>query len=303
LSLAVLVASAFGCAQRGDGGAKPAPDTSTAAEATPAEAETDVGQLVSLAESAAAAGDADAAIAAYRAARKRQPWNPALRQVLAAALSERASASFAAGDYAGARAAESDLREAVELEPEDATLRRSLGTLLVDLGSRSNDPERRAALFAEAAELGVEADRERLEHDPGLERRLDLAMELVERGQLEAATLRLESLHRERPDNPEVALLLSQVHARRGLELAENSNMEQSALAYEAAWKALGGFVASELPEGALARAHRNRVVAWSNAGQRERAVAALRDAEAAGVSLPDLRRAFPEAARAPDSD
>jgi tetratricopeptide (TPR) repeat protein len=251
-----------------------------------------VGELVERAEEARDRGDSDTAIESFREALERTPWNDRIRKALAVSLADRAERSRASGKFIGVAAAEKDLREALSLEPEDPTLRRNLGVVLLDLASRSMDPERAAALAAEGRALLPEGEPEIGTADALRERRLDLAMELVERGQIEAGIGRLAALHAERPSDVEIGLLLARAHSRAGAVLIEQQRLEAAAEAYDRAVAVLAGFDPTRLPPNELERTHRNRVTAWVNAYRLDAARAALDDAERAGFLFPHLRRA-----------
>jgi tetratricopeptide (TPR) repeat protein len=250
-----------------------------------------VGELVERGEAARESGDFDTAIESFREALEGTPWNDRIRRALAVSLADRAERSRSSGKFVGVAAAEADLREAHALEPEDPVLRRNLGIVLLDLASRSMDPERADALEAEARELLPEAEGELPTRDALRERRLDMAMELVGRGQLEAGIERLETLHAERPADVEIGMLLAQTHSTHGVSLSEQREFEAAAESYDRALAALAGFDAARLPPGELERAHRNRVTAWLNANRTDRAAAALEEAERAGFRLDPLRR------------
>jgi len=250
-----------------------------------------LGELVERGEAARESGDFDVAIESFREALERTPWNDRIRRALAVTLADRAERSRAGGKFAGVAAAEADLREALALEPEDPVLRHNLGIVLLDLASRSMDPERTAALEAEARELLPAEEGGLPTRDALRERRLDMAMELVGRGQLEAGIERLAALHAERPTDVEIGMLLAQTHSAHGASLLERREFEAAAEAHDRAVAVLAGFDAARLPPGELERAHRNRVIAWLNANRTDRATVALEEAERAGFRLDSLRR------------
>ncbi len=254
-----------------------------------------VSTLVARAERAAATGDHSTAVAAYAEALERTPWNERLRRALASAHVERARATRASEGVFGLDAAERDLREAFRLEPADPAIRLSLAALLADRATRSIDPSKAGELRAEARELdpklgdagsGVRAD---------LERRLDLAYELIERGQLEAGVLRLESLHRAHPEHPATTRLLAQSRVRQALLASERGRHSEAAEFLGrsvSVYAELPARMAEETPvREEIRSAHRGRVVAWLNAGRRSEARRALGEAAEVGFHFPELSR------------
>jgi tetratricopeptide (TPR) repeat protein len=282
LSLAVAWAIASSCATPSE------PDLSQ-----PAPSPASVGELVERGEEARDRGDLDTAVEAFREALERTPWNDRIRKALAVSLADRAERSHASGKFVGVSAAERDLREALVLLPEDPVLRRNLGIVLLDLASRSMDPERAADLEAEARELLPAGESDLPTADALRERRIDMAMELIGRGQVEAGIGRLAALHAERPADVEIGLLLAQAHAAHGAARMQQQRLVAAAEAYDRAVAVLSSFDAAQLPAGELEQAHRNRVIAWVNAERPEAARGALQDAERAGFRLSSLRRAL----------
>jgi DNA-binding SARP family transcriptional activator len=252
-----------------------------------------VADLVERAEAARESGDLDGAVESFREAHARTPWNDRIRRALAVSLADRAARSRETRRYAGVAAAETDLREALSLEPEDTTLRHNLGIVLLDLASRSMDPERAGALESEARTLLPEAEELPAPGDALRGRRLDMALELIERGQIEAGISRLAALHAEHPADVEIGLLLSRAHARHAEVLADRGDAEGAARSYGWALAVLQRFDPAVIPPAELEGAHRNRVTAWINAYQPDGARAALDDAERAGFRFPRLRRAI----------
>lgn len=234
----VSCAVGIGCASR-----PPTPQGGQALESW-------LGAVVERAESAREAGDLGPAVKAYREAVGRQPWNDRLRRSLAAVLAQRAKSSRAAGSWADVASAETDLREALELAPDDPLLRRDLAVVLVDLATRSMDPQRAQTLRREAARLAPDVAAEAPRVDPLRDRQMDMALELVKRGQLEAGIQRLATLHRERPDDVEIAVLLAQATARRGRRLADHGQWSAAEAELETAVAILEAFDVQELPAG-----------------------------------------------------
>lgn len=251
-----------------------------------------VGVLVDRATVARARGDYDATILSYRAALDRTPWNTRLQRALAVSYAERGARHRRRGSLPSA---ERDLRDALLVLPGDPDLERSLAVILIERAERVFDPAQSQLLRSEARALApalvdatppVRAD---------LERRLDLAFELIQRGQLEAGIARLEALHRGAPDHPGVARLLAEARVRQATLLSQK-------LDHAGAARALDRAVELYLPFGAcgsgsceleeVRRAHHNRIVAWLSAHQADSARRALEDAERLGLEFPELRSA-----------
>ena len=253
-----------------------------------------VGPIVEEAEAKRAAGDLDGAIAGYEEALERTPWNDRIRHSLAMTHAEKAQRWRARRHLPPA---ERELRVALELLPDDPSLRHNLAVVLIERANLDLDPEQAAARRAEALELAPDLAALQSEVDAGLERRLDLAFELLERGQTEAGIARLESLRRSYPDAPEVSGLLAQALVRQAGMQARNGS-------YEAAGATLDRAVAvyTSMPDCAApawsgctrddaSLAHHNRVASWLHAGERARARDALAEANAVGLSFPELER------------
>ena len=263
-------------------------DESSAAVHSPA----GIAPVVERAERAEAAGDWDTAIEAWAATLERTPWNSRIRQRLVAAYVERAAQTRRAGSLP---AAEADLRAAAAVAPEDPHVSRALAIVLAERAARSLDGDRAAALRSEALALapGLDVD---LDRDARLERRLDLAFELLDRGQLEAGIQRLETLRGAHPGHLPVARLLAQARVRRAGALAERKN-------YDGAGAELDLAVAAYRPFGScgtdpsttctrdeIRTAHHNRIVVWSKAAERARARRALSEAQELGFRFPKLQ-------------
>ena len=264
-----------------------------------------VGPLVQSAEQAFDRGDYDAAIAAYVEALERTPWNDRLVANLVAAYVARAESAREQPGVEPLERAAADLRRARQLRPDDPLLRANLARVLIEQANRVGagagvpDPERVSELRAEARGLdaALEANAEAVR--PLLERRLDLAFELLERGQLEAGILRLEALRRDYPESRSVALLLGQALGRlaSGLEArGEHARAAESFGRAVAVLAELGPCPPGQrfaCDEAELRLAHNNRIVSWINADRPADARAALLEAEAAGLEFPRLRRAL----------
>lgn len=256
--------------------------------------------LVTRAEQAEAAGDLDTAILAWRESFARTPWNVRLRRALAAAYAERARRTREEEGVFGLASAERDLREALRLEPDAPTIRRNLAVLLVERSVREMDPERARTLRDEARALDPELAQMGEGARADIDRKLDLAFELVERGQLDAGIERLEAVHTAHPDHAETTRLLAQALVRKATRRAERGRPHEAGPLLD---RAVGLYtdlsskrvLATEDPafREELQSVHRSRIVAWINASRPEAARQALADAERAGFPFPDLRRAL----------
>jgi tetratricopeptide (TPR) repeat protein len=280
----LIAAGALACAVR-------APESPPAPEG--------IGPVVARAEAAEAAGDHDAAIAAWREALERTPWNDRLRTRLAAAYGARAAAARAKGGSAPLERAERDLRAARELAPQDATVQRNLALVLGERAARSTDPRDASRLRAEAAALDAEAAASTAALGDEVERRLDVAHGLVARGQIEAGLLDLEPLWREQPGRADVGRLYAQTLLRQGVELEEQGSFERAAPAFERALevlRAIGACAEKPCDDPDVRAAHHDRIVNWLNADRPDAARAALADAARDGLRFPELSAALGEA-------
>ena len=178
--------------------------TCAPSQVEPEQASTEsVAPVVTRAERAMERGDYDTAIAGYAEALERTPWNTRLSTALVSAYAARAAHPAQSG-RPGLQAAEADLRTALSIAPDDPSVRRSLAAVLLDLSSHEEDPERSLALRMEARRHAPKLEANTPVVQLALERRLDLAFDLVERGQLDAAIDRLEQLHGEYPESANV---------------------------------------------------------------------------------------------------
>jgi tetratricopeptide (TPR) repeat protein len=276
--------------------AAPAPSPPTP---DPAAGRTTVGTLVTRAEKAREDGDFDTAIEAYREALERTPWNTRLQNALATTHAERAIHTREEEGVFGLEAAERDLREAHRVAPERADIRRNLAVVLVERAVRESDPERAAALREEAGGLDPEIATLGEGPRPDIERRLDLAYELVERGQIDMGIRRLEALHREHPEDAATARLLAQALSRKAALRADRGRQTEAAELLDRAVEVYADLVAVLPPDERdpsiteeIRATHHNRIVSWLNASRPEAATRALEDAERAGFEFPELARA-----------
>jgi len=250
-----------------------------------------ISPLIERAERAGARGDYDTAIAAYAEAYAATPWNTRVRRALAAAYAGRAEQHRERGSLPSA---ERDLREAVALEPEDPELRHNLAVVLIERAALEMDERRAEAMRAEARELAPELDAASPEVRALLERRLDLAFELLERGQLEAGIARLEALHRDYPEEPEPGRMLAQAHVALGARLFDRGRFSDAADAYGRAVALYRECPAPVCTRAEVAPAWQNRITALIEASRTREARSALEEAESQGMSFPQLRAALP---------
>jgi tetratricopeptide (TPR) repeat protein len=237
-------------------------------------------------------GDFTAAIAGYKLAFERTPWNTRLGRSLVAAYAARAANPAGSGRTA-LRAAEADLRAALQIAPDDPALRRSLTAVLLDLSAHEEDRDRATALREEARRFDPDLETQTPIVQLAVERRLDMAFDLLERGQLDAGINRLERLYADYPDRVDVMRLLAQAQIRKGTELVALRNYRDAGLHFDQAVDLYGRLApcdGARCQESELRMAHRNRVVAWLSASGFVESQRAMEDAEAAGLSFPALR-------------
>jgi len=264
-----------------------------------AEPDPTVAALVETAEVALAGADYDTAVASYQEAYAKTPWNSRLGHALAAAYAARAQhvLSESRGKRALA-AAEADLRAALELLRHDPTLQHSLAQVLVEQAVLEMDPVRAGALREEARGYAAEVVEQAPVNSVHLERRVDLAYGLIERGQLDAAIDELERIHARYPTHTGATVLLAQVQLRKGTELAELGDYDAAGARFSRAVELYASL--EHCREGACERrdlelAHRNRITLWLNAKRRDEARQALADAHVAGLQFPELGRELGE--------
>lgn len=256
-----------------------------------------IGPVVARAEAAEAVRDHDAAIAAWREAFEKTPWNERVRSRLVGAYAARAAVARAKGGSAPLARAESDLRAARELVPDDLTLRHNLAFVLGERAARSSDPAEAERLRAEATELDPAAAAAPAT-DAELERRLDLAHDLVLRGQLEAGLLELEPLWREHPGDAGIGRLYAQTLLRQGIARQEQGDYDGAGATFDRALEVLrgvGACAARPCDDPDVRAAHYDRVVNWLNADRVDVARRALADAEQVGLRFPELSATLAE--------
>lgn len=285
LGATLLVAAGLACAPSGT-----APETDEQVTA---------GRLVERAESARAAGELDGAIEAYREALDRTPWNTRLQRVLAETYADRAARARDEGP-AGLGGAEQDLREAQRLAPDDANVRHNLAVVLLERADRAMDASEARELRAEALALDPSVAEAGPARRADIERRLDLAYDLVREGHLDAGIERLERIRADHESHSGAIHLLARALATKGLRLAERGRHAEAAGLFDRAVALYARLPDATPPvpfEGEVRLevegAHRNRVVSWLNASRPDEARSALAESEAAGFRLPDLSRAI----------
>ena len=247
--------------------------------------------LIERAERSMERGDYDAAIPAYEQALEITPWNTRVTRALAAAHAKRGARKREEGSLP---TAETDLRRALELQPDDAELRFNLAVVLIERADLDMDQARAVRLRAEAARLAPELYAGSPAVNALLERRLELAYELLERGQLEAGAGRLAWLQADYPDEPRVRRLRAQAEVAIGGRLYERGDFAGAAEHYGQAVALYTGCAADVCDREEVALAHQNRVVALFEASSTAGARAALEQAEAQGLRFPKLRAMLP---------
>jgi tetratricopeptide (TPR) repeat protein len=261
------------------------------------EPERGVAPILDRAAAAAEAGEWDAAIEGYSQALERTPWNTRFVRLLAVAHAERAAETRRERSGAeGLDAAEKDLRRAVELDPADPVFRRNLGIVLLEHASYERDPARAAALRAEGAALAPDAAEALPDLQRDVERSLDLAVDLIERSQLEAAIVQLEQLRGEYPERADVVSLLAQANVRAGNEEVTRRESRRAVAFFQ---RAVALYAEIDPCDGGRCTAdeqrvaHQNLIVALYESGDPVSARKALDAAEAAGMSFPGLAKAL----------
>lgn len=260
------------------------------AEAERKNVEQGVAPLVTRADRSRARGEYAAAIDLYAQAYQRTPWNERLKQSLAATYTEKAQRARSEGEL---RNAEKDLRSALELYPEDADFRRNLAVVLLESAQNEMDEGRANQMLSELRTLAPDLEVPNRVTKAGVERRLDLAFELLERGQVDAGVQELEGVRRDFPQEPAPTRLLAQAVARQADAFTERTNFMAAGEAMDRAVSLYAELLPCTDPERCkreeLEVLARNRVIAWYNALQYDRARTALDGASALGFRFPDL--------------
>ncbi len=234
-------------------------------------------------------GDLDAAVLAYDRALELMPWNARLKSHLASTLAERGAQLRAEPGIAGLKAAEIDLRRALELDPENPKITRNLAGVMLEQANRVPAGAKQDALWAEARSLAPDLADQTPRFDLSLERRLDLAFELLERGQTEIGIRRLEAIHSEHPEHAAATRLLAQAHVRQGNEWGDALNFSEAAAQFDQAvrlYAELGNCASDVCDREELHLAHQNRVSAWMRVPDRAQAAAAKREAAVLGLRI-----------------
>ena len=265
------------------------------------EVERGTAPLIEAAERASEAGDWAVAIESYAAALERTPWNTRLVPLLVHAHVERASQLRSENrGPRGLEAAEAELRRAWELAPDDADIERSLGVILAERAAYASSDAEAAALRAAATRHAPEVVADLQPRRLGIERRLDLAIEEIERGQLDAGLDRLERMHVEHGDRVDVARLLAQARVRKGIVLSDRRNWDAAAEKLAGAveiYAGLGHCVDDRCKRSELETAHHNYIVNWLQADRYDEAQAALAHARSLGLRFPTLADAVAKGA------
>ena len=258
-----------------------------------------VAPIVSRAESAIASGDLDAGIDAYREAFERTPWNTRIASSLVAAYASRAEKErVKPGGAKGLALAEADLREALAIAPKKTELERSLAAVLLDEASFASEDAEVDRLRSEANTLAPDLVVGTPALKLGVERRLDLAFDLLERGQLDPGIDQLQALVRDHPESDPAARLLAQALVRKGgvqTQRADYPGARQSFAAAVEIYARLLPCDGTRCDMTELELAHRNRIGSLLDAEAFEEARAALAEAQGLGLSMDELQKKWPE--------
>lgn len=269
-------------------------------DATGAESEAaGVAPIVARAEVAMASGDLDAGVDGYREAFERTPWNTRIASSLAAAYVARAEKERTKpGGAAGLALADADLRAALVVAPKQPGLERSLATVLLERASFARDDAQAEAFRTEANALAPDLVATTPALRMSAERRLDVAFDLLERGQLDAGIDQLDGLVRDDPESTAGVRLLAQALVRKGGVQTQNGEYAGARQSYTRAVELYARLLpcdGTRCDQADLVLAHRNRISAALNAADFDLARAALAEAKGLGLSFPDLERKWPE--------
>lgn len=263
-----------------------------------------VAPIVERAEAAEAQGDLDTAIGGYEQAIERTPWNTRLRSQLVAAYAKRAEAKRRKpGGAAGLAAAEKDLRAAHELAPDDAGVTRSLAAILVERAAFESDDALAEKLRAEATSLAPDVAAQTPAVRLPVERRLDLAYDLIDRGSIDAGIDQLRAVTSEYPQNAPAARMLAQALVRLGGQQTESRDYDGAQESFTEAVAEYARLLpcdGTRCDSSELELAHRNRILSALDAQRVDRARAALAEAQALGLHLDDLVKRWPELQKTP---
>jgi tetratricopeptide (TPR) repeat protein len=258
-----------------------------------------VAPLVTRAEAARARGDYGAAIEDYKAALERTPWNAQLSQALVVSYASRAEqARTKPGGAKGLAAAEKDLRAALQISPKEPALQRSLAAVLLEQAAFAKTDEEIAKLRGEARALAPDLEAQAPVVRRSAEVRMDLAWDLIERGQLDAGIDQLEAHLKDDPGEPAGTRLLAQALVRKG-EIqngrADYAGAQQSYTRAVELYAQLLPCDGARCEPAELSLAHKNRISSALDGANWPAARAALAEARAVGLSFPDLERKWPE--------
>jgi len=258
-----------------------------------------VAPIVSRAEAAIASGELDAGVDAYREAYERTPWNTRIASSLVAAYVARAEKERTKpGGAAGLALADADLRAALVLAPKQPGLERSLATVLLERASLARDDDEAERLRAEASALAPDLAAQTPVVRLPVERRLDIAFDLIEREQLDAGLDQLQSLVRDYPQNTAAAQLLAQALVRKGGVQTRRGDYTGARQSYAGAIEVYARLMpcdGTRCNQADFALAHRNRISAALDAASFDEARAALAEAKGLGLRFDDLERKWPE--------
>lgn len=258
-----------------------------------------VAPIVARAEASVASGELDAGIAAYREAYERTPWNTGIASSLVAAYVARAEKKRAKpGGAKGLSLAEADLRAALEIAPEQPAVEQSLATVLLERAALVKDDADSSRLREEAAALAPELAAQTPVQRLPVERRLDIAYDLIERDQLDAALDQLDALVRDYPQNTAAAQLQAQALVRKGGVQTRRGDYKSARQSYTLAVEVYARLMpcdGTRCTPAELEVAHRNRISSALDGADYDAARAALVEAEAVGLAFPDLEQKWPE--------
>jgi len=154
----------------------------------------------------------------------------------------------------------------------------------------------RAEATALAPDLAAQAPATRLP----VERRLDLAYELIQGGNLDAGIDQLQAVVRAYPNNPQAAQMLAQALVRLGTDQTQSHDYDGARESFTVAVSLYARLLpcdGARCDSSELELAHRNRILSSLDAQRFDAARAALAEAEAIGLQFPDLKKRWPELA------
>jgi tetratricopeptide (TPR) repeat protein len=258
-----------------------------------------VAPIVARAEASVASGDLDAGIEAYREAYERTPWNTRIASSLVAAYVARAEKKRTKpGGAKGLDLAEADLRAALAIAPKQPAVERSLATVLLERAALVKDDAEASLLREEAAALAPDLATSTPVQRLPVERRLDIAYDLIEREQLDAALDQLDALVRDYPQNTAAAQLQAQALVRKGGVQTRRGDYKSARQSYTRAVEVYARLTpcdGTRCTPDELELAHRNRISSALDGANYDAARAALVEAKAVGLSFPDLEQKWPE--------